>query len=271
MERKHGKFSMMNLKPGFFFMIFGFALGIVAAMILGQNGNSLPQLVQNFAMELVVAFIALLFLIRWYQGYEGQKILKASQQRLLEDMVNPSPDIMTPALQELRKNNWHKGSDSLLQGAHLEQVNFEGIEMDWGNLRRASLQQAKLKGANLCGTNLSETNLTEADLREANLRYANLGGANLRNADLTDAYVARANLARASLKGANLSGANLTMTDLSGTDLSDAKLDGAIISAADGYVQHASSFFSEQTILPDNTRWTPQTDLARFGVVVVRN
>lgn len=61
------------------------------------------------------------------------------------------------------------------------------------------------------------------------------------------------------LKGANLSfaklqGANLNFTDLQGVDLSFANLQGA----------KDYPTFDEETTLPDETKWTPGTDMTRF-------
>lgn len=93
-----------------------------------------------------------------------------------------------------------------------------------GLLRGADLSLANLEGANLWQANLERANLWRASLKGANLWQANLKGADLRKADLT-ADLGKANLERA--------------------DLREAK-------------------FSKTTLLPDQTRWTPETDMERF-------
>lgn len=82
-------------------------------------------------------------------------------------------------------------------------------------------------------------------LKGANLRYANLQGADLFRANLQDAKLRHANLQGARLTGANLQGADLGYANLQGVRLADAEL-------------------NESTVLPDNTLWTPYTDMTRF-------
>ena len=114
-----------------------------------------------------------------------------------------------------------------------------------GSLQRAYLCRANLEGADLERANLSWANLSWADLCVANLLRASLRGANL----------CVANLFRASLYGADLRGANLSGADLREAILCEANLFGADLSEVR---------FSQKTILPDGTKWMPDTDMARF-------
>jgi uncharacterized protein YjbI with pentapeptide repeats len=103
-----------------------------------------------------------------------------------------------------------------------------------------SLERADLRGADLNGANLSEANLIGANLRGANLSVADLIGAILGGANLSKADLSGANLRRACLNGAYLAAANLSEANL----------------------RHAK--FNEYTTLPDGTKRTPDTDMARF-------
>lgn len=87
--------------------------------------------------------------------------------------------------------------------------------------------------------------LADGSLQEVYLEGAALQGANLWHADLQRAYLGHA----------DLQGANLGYADLRGAILERAKLQGAYLGRA---------HFDEDTILPDGTRWTPDTDMARF-------
>jgi uncharacterized protein YjbI with pentapeptide repeats len=102
-----------------------------------------------------------------------------------------------------------------------------------------------LSGANLEGANLRRAWLLLADLEEANLKGANLGGAMLERA-----YLVKANLGKAILYYANLGKAILYYANLEGANLESACLEGAELSV--------------DSILPDGTKWTPDTDMARF-------
>jgi hypothetical protein len=87
--------------------------------------------------------------------------------------------------------------------------------------------------------------LADGSLQEADLRFANLQGADLRFANLQWADLRFANLQGANLHSASLRGTNLLSANLQGTDLTLVK-------------------FDETTILPDESHWTPDTDMYRF-------
>jgi hypothetical protein len=97
---------------------------------------------------------------------------------------------------------------------------------------------------------LVRANLQRADLYKAYLQGADLSGVNLQRADLSGA-----NLQEAHLYMANLQGTNLVDANLQGTYLVDANLQGAELNGAE---------LDENTTLPDDTNWTPGTDMARF-------
>ncbi|MEL6271347.1 MAG: pentapeptide repeat-containing protein [Chloroflexota bacterium] len=107
--------------------------------------------------------------------------------------------------------------------------------------------------------------LRDGTLNGVYLGTANLSGAKLWRANLSGAHMVGANLSGTTLRIANLSGAipydaNLSGADLSGANLSGAMLGGANLSGA--YLEGAT--FDEETTLPDNTKWTPDTDMARY-------
>jgi hypothetical protein len=87
------------------------------------------------------------------------------------------------------------------------------------------------------------------------LRKANLEGANLRNANLQGAELTLSNMKNTISRRINLRDALLTSTKLQAADLKDAELQDAKLFEAE---------FSEETILPDASFWTPDTDLTRF-------
>ena len=86
--------------------------------------------------------------------------------------------------------------------------------------------------------------------RAENPVIPNLQEADLRGANLQEAILWLANLQEANLRVANLQEANLWGTNLWGANLQGADLGGAT--------------FDENTMLPDGTKWTPGTDMARF-------
>lgn len=97
----------------------------------------------------------------------------------------------------------------------------------------------------LAGLDLSDEVMPAAPLEDAILegtdfRNANLNAADMRNASLVDANLQGATLRKTSLQGADLTGANLENALLTGT------------------------YFSTETILPDGTFWSEDTDMDRF-------
>ena len=92
--------------------------------------------------------------------------------------------------------------------------------------------------------------LKDCELSNANLENANLSGANLESANLWFANLQGAVLQVTSLRNAWLEAANLKGADLWQSSLENARLKNAL--------------FSETTILPDGSKWTPDVDLQCF-------
>lgn len=111
---------------------------------------------------------------------------------------------------------------------------------------RGWLQDGSLRDAYLVRANLQEANLSWANLQAASLMLSNLQGAVLSRASLQTAYVSGADL-----QAADLSGANLQATHLAGADLQ-----GAIFE----HHTFGSATFDEQTVLPDGSKATLETD-----------
>ncbi len=114
-----------------------------------------------------------------------------------------------------------------------------------GSLQGAILWSADLQEANLANAKMQQASLSHADLRGVYLGFADLQGASLRYAKMQRAYLVCANL-----QGADLAEAHLQMANLGGANLQEAQV--------------GPSGFDENTNLPDNTKWTPETDLSRF-------
>lgn len=151
-----------------------------------------------------------------------------------------------------------EGADLLgarLQEANLVRVNLQGAYLGEASLRRALAHDADLRHATLAGAKLRLVDLAGARLQGARLGLADLQWANLSRADLTRAHLLRAKLQTASLRGARLQDADLTGADLTQADLSGADLRGASL---------ADCTFDTSTVLPDGSRWAPDSDLDRF-------
>ncbi len=125
-----------------------------------------------------------------------------------------------------------------------EEITAHGWWRD-GSLAGANLHHANLQDALLSGANLQGACLIDADLQGADLATINLQAANLASANLQGTFLLNANLRSAYLSGVNLQEAFLV----------DANLQGAVLENAT---------YDENTTLPDSTKWTPDTGMARF-------
>lgn len=186
----------------------------------------------NLGTEMIGA-VAIYLLLERILGVREK--LAARKRELISEMGSRVHDVAVAAAEELRRHGW---------------------------LTDGSLWRANLLGANLEGADLREANLEGANLREANLVWANLEGANLRGA-----------------RGANLRGANLREANLRGTDLGGGELwvsDLRIIWSHKGALERKTQgggqwvlkligpYLDGNTVLPDGTKWSADTDVARF-------
>jgi uncharacterized protein YjbI with pentapeptide repeats len=124
-----------------------------------------------------------------------------------------------------------------LQGADLRNANLEQANLEGADLRNANLKGASLERANLENANLENADLEEVNLKNANLKRARLWEVNLQNANLAGADLTRTSLWDALLVGANLSNAYLINTNFRGADLTNANLKGAYLKGV--YLQGA--------------------------------
>jgi hypothetical protein len=234
-----------------------FFAGIVLlffALVIDQTTPSNRELDSEFYICLILgtlsfgsAVVALIVAI--IRGFLAQRAISnvrtlgPSDARQFVDELRKSPEI-TEKTGPLVGVNW-RGAD--LHGINLSDFNLDGVALNAANLNNTRFTGANLHMARLQGANLSGADLYHACLRSARLEKANLSHADLRRADLQ-----YARLNGADLRESDLSKADLSAADLTGVLLRDASLTGAK--------------FDEFTTLPDGRKWTPDTDLARYGV-----
>ena len=234
----------------------GLGLSSVAAWL---NGDWLG-LFLNLGTELVGAVAIYVLLDRFVSQREGQEAEKA---RLIEELGSSVADVAMAAAEKLRTRGWL--ADGSCQGASLDEADLRGADLPGADLCRAYLIEAELCGADLRGADLRGANLYAADLSEASLSGANLSEASLREADLPRADLCRALLCGADLTHADLRSAYLIEADLRGADLTHADLSEADLSKADlRGADLTGANIDVDTILPDGTKWTPDTDMGRF-------
>jgi hypothetical protein len=244
----------------------GLFLGAVGASLYFHFRTSLPDLadwldsvLQNTGTEMfgaVLTFYLIEVMLRKRREGDAERRATAREKRrLILQMGSPNNTFAVEAARILWARDWGYGKDASLCGAILDKANLQGatlvkVNLEEAVLIEANLQEADLNVATLEAANLIRANLQKADLTQANLREAYLEEANLQEADLEMADLEEARLLEANLQGANLAGANLAMANLSEANLAGASL--------------RATGLDEDTTLPDDSRWTPDTDMARF-------
>ena len=220
-------------------------VGLVSSLGTAWRTGDWEGLFLNLGTEMLGAVATYVLLELFIGGRERREANKAALIAQLGSRVN---DVTVAAAEELRRHGWL--CDGSLQKAILHGANLEGINLSEANLQGADLFTANLQGAILWGTNLEGAHLTQSNLRGAIMWGANLEGAHLYKADLQWAILEGATLRETNLEEAILREANLQGADLIGANLKGAFLDEAGL--------------SENTTLSDGTKWTLDTDMARF-------
>ena len=251
----------------------GVAGPLVWTMSRSPDWNSLAL---NFGTEMAGIAVAYFLIEKVIGQREKQEEVAREQQEKLKDLIGKmgsrAHDVAIAAAEELgRRGNFNDGT---LAGANLGGVYLTGAKLVGARLGGANLTEANLAGARLYAANLVEANLIEANLTEANLTGAYLTGAKLILSHLTRAFLLSANLTEANLSGADLTGAylmgaklidaNLIQADLGEAKLIRANLIRADLSGANLSGANLTGAKLRRATLPDGTKWTPDTDMARF-------
>lgn len=182
-----------------------------------------------------------------------RRAIAEEKEDLILQMGSPDNAFALEAVRKLRARGWLTDGSvrkAYLFGANLKATTLEGADLQWAHMGSANLHTA----------NLSQGNLYQSILNEANLENARLEATNLQRAQMARVRLLRANLHHADLKNANLQDAdlretNLKKANLQGADLTHANLLRAVLDDA---------AFDERTVLPDGSRWRPESDILRF-------
>ncbi len=154
------------------------------------------------------------------------------KRRLLREVRSKTSAVAVAALEALDDEGWWDD----LRASLLEKP-----------LTRAQWEKAYLKGKDLSGLVLIEVNLKYAELSSVDLHDANLS---LGDLQYTNLYYA------------NLHGTELTTTKLVGAQLQSANLQYAKLQFA--YFEGHNQPDPKIVRLPDQSHWTPETDMQRF-------
>jgi len=133
----------------------------------------------------------------------------------------------------------NRDTDILLDGADLEVMNLDGLDLTGASFRQARFVNASCRKtcfSSACLVNADFTNallegavLSKANMEEAHLGNANLSGANIMDANLVNAKFGGANLSNACLMRADLKNCHLVRVILSGANLKQADMERAFL------------------------------------------
>ena len=261
-----------SIIAGLVFVGIGIAVGYV---VFADTASYTTNLFTEAISVALTVFVLNVLAERREQGRE--------KQRLNLEMGSNDNGIALKALREAHSNRWlHDGTFRGMgwrkpnwQGAWLVSVDLEGIAIHEGNLQSVQIVGSNLKGAFLDGTDFRGAHLRNSELQGASLQWADLRGektilwaakmqgakmweAKMQKADLTVADLRQAEMVRVDLEEANLAGADLRGAHLQGANLKNAEL-------VETTMGRTEAKFDETTYyLPDNTLWTPETDMKRF-------
>lgn len=228
-------------------------IGVFTNAEIKNFGGAFHEFYANISSELLSILITVLIIERFNARRQDKQELTR-----LKALLRSNEAVVTKiAVAELRARGWLE--DGSLHRAHLRNANLEGANLNQVNLLGADLIDANLSGAKLSDTNMSRANLFIANLSGAHLSGANLSGAHLYEANLEGTTIMNANLAFANLNVANLTDAFLWQANLTCANLIGANLRGAYLIDA-----NLSGAVLEDATLPNGTKWTPETDMARF-------
>jgi len=261
----HRRFA--QIRKNLHLIVFIMAVSIVLIEIVTYISNHSVVYLTDLMTHLYVTFrseiVTLLFALLIVEWFSRRQSINREKRALLLQLGSPDNAFAIEAVRVLRASGWI--SDGSLQGLFLVNANLSGAglwkadlceaELMGARLDHVNLHKAKLHRAKLWGADLHNAELMGTDLSRANLHKANLQGAKLWEADLRSANMEAVDLRGANLRKANLRNTVLNRADLRGTILSMANLRG---------VGLLHTRFDEQTILPDGTHWTPETDMRRF-------
>ena len=228
-------------------------LGVVGLVLVGLVIFSGDRL--SYSMN---AYTELLSIIVTVVVVDRLATRRAEQQRkaeLIAQMASKNNAVAVGAATLMKHLGWGFCEDDSLNhidlvGANLEQtsfvdVNLKGAYLSWAYLSQTSFERANLENADFIHAILKKASFGNANLEGTQFAHSNLEGTSFINASLERANLSGANLKEAKLMMANLKEANLSNTNLEGANLSSAKL-------------------NEQTILPDDLYWTPETDMRKY-------
>ncbi len=110
----------------------------------------------------------------------------------------------------------------ILKDLDLSNGDYEGIDIQYGDLSKSNMKECKLKNGSFIGTKFIQTILTGADLEGATLDHADFTKSELKDANMKGVKGSRINFQDANMENVNLVEALLIYSDMRNVNLSNA-------------------------------------------------
>ncbi|MEM9955178.1 MAG: pentapeptide repeat-containing protein [Chloroflexota bacterium] len=190
------------------------------------------------------------------------------KQLLLMQVRSPEHYAATTALEWLRTENWLERDT--FKHTRLERINWNNMYIGDLSFESTHIRQCSFGGtqtySNFERAKIYDTTLDDADLSLSNFRDATIWNCTFVASRIIEGDFSNAELQRCQFWGADLIKANLAgaifydciiagTTSLEGANLMGCSLEKSLME---------NLRLSSETILPDGTSWTPDTDLAKF-------
>lgn len=232
------------------YVVGGILIGLLLFPFLELFISDLSQLLIGLVPEAIGIGFTVFFLDRIYQKRE----IEALKRRLVREAGSRSNNTAISAIDWLNREGWIEGNKSLLQGTDLRYANLDNANLQGVNLKNAICNNASFRNAILyrCdfeNASLSMATFTGNEFFMTNFKDTDLTGATFIECFLTGENFENAEIHAGSFEGAFLQEANFTNAKLYDTCFVHANIKDAVF---DG------------SILPDGTKWTPETDMSRF-------
>ncbi|MEO1286856.1 MAG: pentapeptide repeat-containing protein [Chloroflexota bacterium] len=132
---------------------------------------------------------------------------------------------------------------------------FVGCILSLSHINKTSVFKSNFSNIMAMGGNFSHSEFHQCQFDAMtgitiNFSHCRLLATSFKHAELVSSDLSYSDCSGSLFSTTNLSGSNLTASILRGCDLESTKLDNVV--------------YSENSVLPDGTRWTPDTDLAKF-------
>lgn len=255
--------------------LLGLLLGLILQPLLVALHTDAAALLRDAVPHILGGVFMVLLIDRLYLRRHSSSEIETLRVRLLQQVAGQSNQLAVRAIADMRMHGWLMGEHGMLAGVNLANADLHDIDLSGANLSEARLGAADLTGTNLAHADLTRAEMFSVRMQGAVLKHTQMNDANLFSSKLKRCVFHAASaqnvdfsyttLEAADFEGANLHGARMLSAMLRNVNFRAAQLGSVNFTNADLMnANFEGAHFDENTLLPDASTWTPQTDLRRF-------